>query len=274
MMKRLFATAILIVALLLSSTRIDPVVVSAHAADITTQSVTQGEEKLTINLLKQMPSWDELVKTALPISNEGYGNIENLEDRYSVLFIRALNEPMVAPIYHNTKYIATMFGGIRLSTIDVGRLMEKFHTITSIYNGSNELQIEIEPTILNDTYMQVNVMSTNTKDLNNPATYIGEKVTLKSGTKYWESSWNDGSGSYGIATDDNPQIPDDFEVFVNGVAYLDEDRITILTSNYVPYSELENQETQIKVWEHRMLHICTENADLGWVYAEDVVSMD
>lgn len=240
---------------------------------IETKEVEDG--KLTLELLQQMSSWEELVNTAIPISDSSYKHIENKEDFYTVMLINGINHKLSLPVYHSAEYISHGLGGIKLKEIDYDRLMQKYQTIIDIYNASDELQLVWNPKILNENYMQVDITSTNVIAMKHPATKVGQQVVLKQGATYWESAWNDGSGKYGIATDTNRYIPEDYIVTVNGFAYyLDESRTTIMESYYKPYDELGEQESDIKPWKFRMVHICTETTDLGWVYAEDVVRVD
>ena len=240
---------------------------------IETKEVEDG--KLTLELIQQMSSWEELVNTTLPISDISWNNIENKEDFYCVMLIESINKRMTVPVYHDEEYISCGLGGISLKKIDYTRLMQKYQEIIDIYNASNNLQVVWETKILNEDYMQVNIKSTNVIDIEHPVTQVGQKAILKNRAIYWESAFNDGSGKYGVATDTNHYIPEDYIVTVNGFAYYsDENRTTISESYYAPYDELGEKECDIKLWEFRMVHICTETTDLGWVYAEDVVGID
>lgn len=245
-----------------------------HLTDsIETKEVEDG--KLTLELLRQMSSWEELVNTAVSISDSSYKHTKNKEDFYTMMLINGINQKSSLRIYHGAEYISHGFGGIELKKIDYDRLMQKYQTIIDIYNACNDLQLVWNPKILNEDCMQVNVTSTNAIAMSHPATKVGQQVVVKQGATYWESAWNDGSGKHGIATATNSYIPEDYIVTVNGFAYyLDESRTTIMESYYKPCDELAEQESDIKPWEIRLVHICTETTDLGWVYAEDVARID
>lgn len=286
-MKKLFAMVLVVImVMLLSSFNVraetiepskQPQKCDFTPSDILIPETDEGEEKdgkITLEFLKQMSSWKELANTVLPIANIDRRKLKG-EDWYSVMLIESLNKaPQTIPIYHDAEYVHLCIGGISLQEIDHDRLMRKYQAIIYIYNASNRLQLVLESKILNEYYMQVDVQSINLMDLEHPATAIGQHVVVKNGAKYWESSWNDGSGRYGIATDDNLYIPEDSIVTVNGVSYLDEVRTNVIESYYKPYSEVGDQKVQIETSKRRMLHICTETTDLGWVYAEDVVRIE
>ena len=227
----------------------------------TMEVVEDGE--LTIEVLQQISSWDEL-KALLSFNNK-----ENEEDLYCVMLLKGIDKTHIAPLYHDMEYVGIGLGGIDRKVIDQDRLMKKFQTIIDIYNKSNDLQLVWESKILNDSYMQVDVRSTNLNVLNNPAIELGDIVTVSDDAIYWESSWNDGSGNYGIIRQDNAYVPEDNTVIVNGVSYLGTEN-TVIESYYKPYNELTDNEVEIKFYERRMLHLCTPNGDLGWVYPEDV----
>ena len=246
-----------------------------HTASLNTSAEIDKQKelkdgKLTLEFLEKISSWKELVNTTLPIS-DNYDNIENKEDYYSVMLIRSLTKTRRIYIYHDAKYVKATLGGINLKQIDYDRLMKKFQAIINIYNASNELQLVWESKILSENYMQVDVKSTNLIAFDYPAGIVGQQVVLKADSIYWESAWNDGSSRFGIATDDNCYIPEDHIVTDNGVAYLDKNRANVIKSYYKPYAELGEDEIDINFWKFRMLHICTETTDLGWVYAENVM---
>lgn len=250
----------------------------ALASSDSSEVVENG--KLTLELLSQMSSWDELVKTAIPISGS-YRNIENKEDLYCVWLIESLNDKHLSvPVYHDEMYIAYGLGGMDLEEIDVQRMMSKFRTIIDIYNHFNDLYLMWDYDILNERYLSIDVHSTNYIWMCNPAREVGQRVIVRPGAKYFESAWGDGSGKFGVV-----KFPDTFDIgndifpessifTVNGVAYLDENWECVLESYYTPYSELGENEPEVSIWERRMLHICTENGDYGWIHAEDVMRID
>lgn len=234
---------------------------------------TVDNNQLTIEVMQEM-SWEELVNAASLIK-VNYNETDRLEDYYTTWLISELTERMTVSIYHDMECISKNLG-FSIGNIDYNHLIQKYQCIIDVYNAYNNLQLVWETTISNGNFMQIDIWSTNVDELNHPATYVGQKVRLKEGATYWESSQNDGSGRCGIATVDNAFIPEDFVVTVNGFAYFDESRTEVLKSYYRPYSSLEGQENAVKIiyYNRRMLHICTETIDLGWVYAEDVFAID
>lgn len=239
----------------------------ALASSDSSEVVEDG--KLTLELLSQMSSWDELVKTAVPISGS-YRNIENKEDLYCVWLIEGINNKHLSvSVYHDEMYIAYCLGGIDLEEIDDQRMLSKFRTIIDIYNHFNDLYLMWDYDILNERYLSIEVQSKNYIWMCNPVREIGQQVRVRRNTKYFESAWGDGSGKFGVT-----KFPNDIIFTVNGVAYLDENWECVLESYYTPYSELGENEPEITTWERRMLHICTEDRDYGWAYAEDLMPID
>ena len=223
-------------------------------------AVPDGE--LTLDIIKNHSgSWEEFVNYTIPITfGFTYSNIECLEDRYCLMLIQDINHTMTASIYHDAEYVKLGLGGF------------KFQAIIELYNKTNELDLVWQPEMLSEKFMQVDVKSTNLDWLEHPALTIGEVVQVRQGAKYWESSWNDGSGKYGIVTDSNPYFAEDAVLRVNGVSYQDDSRTHILSSHYCPYSKLDEDTTQIDL-SRRMLHLCSDTIDLGWFYAEDVTRL-
>ena len=263
-MKKKFAIVTLMGILICSSfyTRVEAADTAKDVAVIASETQEMEDGKITLEFLNQLSSWEELKNTVLPMA-ETY---QNKEDFYCVMLIRSLDKPMVSPIYHD-EYIRIGFGGIKLNEIDYNRLMNKYQTIIDIYNASKEIQVGLETRILSESILQVYVSSDNVFYMENTPTKIGQKVFLKPGTTYWESCYNDGSGRQGVVTDNDNSI-----VRVNGVAYLDEN-LTVVGSYYKPYNELGETEVDINTSERRMLHICTEKSELGWIFAENAIGL-
>ncbi len=230
------------------------------------QEVEDGE--LTLELLQRTNSWEELVNTTLPISDQGWKKIKNREDYYCVMLIESINKKMIAHIYHDQEYISVGLGGIKCKEIDCDRLLHKYKEIIRIYNESNKLQLVWETKPLSFDCIQINIESTNVAELERPATMIGQKVVVKEGTVYWQSADNDGTGNFGVITDD------DCVATVNGVAYYTDKNCTkIEECIYSTFNELgEKEDVYIETYKFRMLHICTKNSDLGWVYPESCVA--
>ncbi len=262
-MKKTSAILIIMTFLLLSvNTQVEAANIPQGEAVVTATENQVQDGKITMEFLAQLSSWEELKNTVLPMA-ETY---QNKEDFYCVMLIRSLDKPMVSPIYHDAEYIKIGFGGIKLNEIDYNRLMNKYQTIIDIYNASKEIQVGLE-TRISESILQVYVSSDNVFYMENTPTKIGQKVFLKPGTTYWESCYNDGSGRQGVVTDNDNSI-----VRVNGVAYLDENW-TVVGSYYKPYNELGETEVDINTSERRMLHICTEKSELGWIFAENAIGL-
>jgi len=279
-MKKLFAGVLCVLIFMLSGLTVQAKDTSfeqgdtsqASFEDIETKEANVEDGKLTLELLDQIESWEELIKTGLPISYGDRANIENKEDRYCVMLLETLNEKNTENVYHNQEYVSVGLAGIKLEEINYNRLMKKYQRIIDIYNESNNLHLVWDVKPLNFNCIQVDIESTNLIELSNTATMVGQQVILKPGTRYWESPLKDGSGEYGEVSKNNLNIPKDGVVTVNGVAYYkDDSRKKIVESYYKPYNELKNNERNIVLWNYRMLHICTETTDLGWIYPENVI---
>jgi hypothetical protein len=239
--------------------------------DTETEEVEDG--KLTLELLEQIESWEELCNKVLPISDVDRANIDNKEDQCCVALIESINVRNKSHVYHDQEYISVGLVGIPMKGMNYNRLIQKYNEIIRIYNESNDLYLVWESKPLSGNCFQINVESTNSIDMRNPATKVGQKVILKPGIKYWESAENDGSGKYDTVTKNNTHIPRGGVVTVNGYAYYtDDSRNTIEELYYRSYSEIGDKEAHIiEPWRFRMLHICTPTTDLGWVYPEDVI---
>lgn len=265
-MKKLFAIvmAIFMLSITVYAKEWDPPQTSFE--DLETKEVEDG--KLTLEVLQQMSTWKELVNMTLPISDNSRNNIENKEDFYCVMLIENINERSIATVYHDQEFISVGLGGIKRNEIDYERMMRKYKEIIRIYNESNKLQLVWETKSLSFDCIQVNVESTNVAELERPAIMIGQKVILKEGTVYWQSAYNDGTGEFGVWTDE------DCVATVNGVAYYtDKTRTKIEECIYSTFDELgEKEDIYIETYKFRMLHICTKNSDLGWIYPESCVA--
>ena len=245
------------------------------APDETLVSTLDGEDPqdviIGLGLLTQMDSWDEVQDLLDFFKGVDVSN----EDQVTMIFMDTLNEPNTISVYHDEPYIKMSYGGTTLDSINLERLKNKFDVLCSIYNNSQD-ELTVEYTIQNysENILSMDIYSTNLEYLDNPATKIGQKVYLKPDTYYYESAKNDGSGKYGIANSGNQYIPEDMMVYVNGVAYLDDSRTNIIESEYIPYENLADSNISIEPHERRMVHICTPNVDLGWVYAECVHTLE
>ena len=61
-----------------------------------------------------------------------------------------------------------------------------------------------------------------------------------------------------------------YPYWITGIAYLDDERSTVVSKYYAPYGE--KLDVEIQYDKPLMLHICTPDTDYGWVYADDVIS--
>lgn len=264
-MKKIFAILLMVLMISSFNTRIEAADITSKPVKIDTVSQNSTEEgKITLKFLQQINSWQELVNTVNPMGD--YSKIENHEDFCCVIFIETINKEAISePIYHDMKYVNRGLY-MELKNLDYDRLMQKYQTIVDIYNTSyNTLQIDWISEILSENFFHVHINSTNIYDLTHPATKIGQSVILKAGTKFWESSYNDGSGKQGTMKEESV-------VIVNGVAYLDENWTNVVESYYNPYDELKEKE--IDTSRRRILHVCTEDTDLGCVYSENAIIVE
>lgn len=222
-------------------------------------------ETLTMEFFENESSWDELVNTV-----DNIAVAANDEEYYCCWIIDGIRHSQIKPIFHNQPYISKSYGGIRIKDINQQQFLKKLEYIFDIYNASNPMLLNWKHTVLNKDFMQVDIKSTNA-DIGS-ATYIGQRVLVKEGSIYWESPEHDGTGRCGIVNETNPYIPANRNVLVNGfVYYTNESRESILQNSYSPFKELSNSTLGINQGKYRMLHICTADTDLGWLWAEDVI---
>lgn len=241
-------------------------------AELSSTKPAVPDGKLTLDIIENWSgSWKEFVNYSIPI-NLIYSDIENVEDQYCVTLIKGISHTMTIPIYHDYEYVKFGMGGLRVQEVELSRLLYKFRAIIELYNNTNEFDLVWQPKMLSEEIMQVDIESTNVEWGEHPAHTIGEAVQVKQGAKYWESSWNGGSGKYGIVTDGNPYFAEGAVLRVNGVSYLDDGWTNVLSSYYCPYNKLDEDATQIH-FSRRMLLLCSGTTDLGWFYAEDVARL-
>ena len=248
----------------------EPLAITATAVEGTTQATdTTGTAEhqetpdgtLTIENIKQS-TWEELLKKIQ--------NITSFEDKYVQCLVEALKEPQTIPIYHDTEYESYCMAGLRLDDIDTNRMIQKCQAVVDLYNASHSLQLEMTYKFY-PTSMSFDIKSTNLKDIENPVMEIGQFAVVKEGTVYWETSQDFGSGKHNTVTPSNIYVPQDRIVTVNAVSYLSEDG-NINSSFYRTFDQLQQQNpnVQIEIWQKRMVHICTDKTDLGWVYPENL----
>lgn len=271
-MKKLFAFALCMV-LMLSNLVIqaEAVTTNEQTNSRTTNQLTSAKVevpengKLTLEFLSKISSWKELVDTALPI-DEDYGRISNREDFCVVMLIKEINKAFK---YYNTKNVKINMKGLNIEGTDYERLNKKFENVINLFNREKSLHIVWESNIIGANLMQVMLRTVDTIEMR-----TGQKVALKLGTKYWESSLNEGSGKFGIVTDTECKTPGGFIVTVNGFSYLGWKKTYINESEYISYDELNEQEAKMEGWKGVMIHVCKENMDLGWVHLEDIAKFD
>ena len=240
----------------------------AVQAEVTTSSNPIPDGRLTLEVLHQMESWEELYNAVHPISEDVLATIESNEDYYCVLLIEEINQRKTIPYSHDEEYVSS-FLDIDLNKIELNRFIPKVAEIISVYNNSNDLHLVWEHWPLNKDYMQIYVDSVNA--LTRPATKVGQKVFLKDRTVFWESAQYDGFGKHEKITG-NSCVPKDCIVIVNGYAYYEDATRRVISENYyVPFDELTMQEPEISHKHPRMYHVCTEDTDLGWVHVEDII---
>lgn len=253
-MKKFMFAVIMVFFFLLSTTTL------VRAAELNKEA-----ETLTMDFFKNVSSWEELLTT---VDNIDVATDD--EEWYCCWIINGIRHSQIKPIYHNQQYISKIYGGIRIKDINKEQFLKKLDYIFNIYNASNHLYLKWKHTVLNEYFMQVDIKSLNADQ--GSATYLGQKVLLKEGSIYWESPEHDGTGRFGIVNETNPYIPADRKVLVNGfVYYTNERRESILKNSYCPFKELANSRLGINQGKYRMIHICTAETDLGWVWAEDVI---
>lgn len=221
---------------------------------LSAEAVEEGD--ITAELLKGFSSWKELYDELVPMQYKGPKHYNSYEDWHLVNIMDGISRTMTVPVYHNMEYTSFNYGGLDLKEVSYDRFMNKVHDIIDVYNkdAAEERKLVMDTRVTNSQFLSVELKSQNT--LFTPATQIGQRVKLKKGTKYWESAYGDGSGKYGI-------LSEDIECNVTGYAYLDENRENIIES-YVG-----DEKKDIFPWENRLVHISTDNTDLGWVWAEE-----
>lgn len=270
-MKKLFAFALCMVLMLSNLVIRAEAVTTDTQAKLDTTETLNVEEKddglYTLEILNGIHSWEQITDYILPIDVHYTGN-ETEEDLYIMVLVRDLDRLV------GVEEFSMSFKDIDLTQVDYGRLIQKFWAVTDIYNVSNKKHLVLEPKFLENDVMQINIQSVEAEDENYITMKIGQKVVLKAGTRYWESTLRKGSGRYGTAEHKNNVIPKDLIVTVNGFAYLGINGKNIDGSLYIPYTELGKHEYELKPWQDRMVHVCTGNVDLGWVHLRDVVGLN
>lgn len=246
-MKKIFALVTIVLAVILSSFTANAEVKSAskEAADDST---------LTLEVIEEL-SWKELVDKAQYVSSE--------EDQYIKWLVINIGKRNMIPEYHNTEYIKCSVSGISTDGIESRRLTRKCEEVINLYNSSHSLELILDISYKNSR-LNIKIKSKNLKYLEHPVTQVGQSAKIELGALYWQSSQSFGSGKYGIVSKENRNIPDNYIVTVDGVAYLD-DNGNILSAEF-------GNNSKIELFNKRMLHISADGSDLGWVYPTHLMS--
>lgn len=205
---------------------------------------------LTIEVIENS-FWEELESFKYPKITK--------EDEYLNWLIDGICEPKITiPAFGDIPYIN--FGlGLRKEKINLDRFVYKCQRIIDLYNHTHDLQLTMKIKVLSSESLQIDVKQEKPEFIENMVTLTGQLAHVKEDTIYWESAQYFGSGKNGITKTKVVQV--------NGVAYLDENG-DVVSSYYGTAPE------QIERWALRMLHICTEEGDLGWVYPTQLTCID
>ena len=205
--------------------------------------------------IEQSKNWQGLMKKVSPML-DSYSNFESHEDFCYVLVLAGIDRIVTDSMYPD----ASISFKVELKDSDFEELNKKFLKITELYNASNQLPIELDAKKNSDEEIEVTIGF----DVTKPVVAVGQNAIVRADRKFWEKPSM--TGSYGNTS--NLEIK---RVTVNGVAYIDEKGNE---SYYKPYNQIAEKEQVIDVNRPHMLHICTENTDLGWTSAYDVVGID
>lgn len=207
-------------------------------------------------IIEEATSWEEVMRKMSPMLGS-YSYFESHEDFCCALVLDGVDRIVTDPMYPDV----SLSFKVELKDSDFEELNEKFLKIAELYNASNQLPIELEAKKISDEEFEVNIGF----DVTKPVVTIGQNAIVRADRKFWEKPSM--TGSYGNTS--NLEIK---MVTVNGVAYVDE-KGNVLESYYKPYNQISDKELVIDDRPH-MLHICTENTDLGWISEYDVVGID
>lgn len=243
---------------------------AAHVRSNSVKNVERENGLVTIEYLEIL-SWNEI--------SENYKNLFTCgDDLYLKNVIMRIDRDDDFDIKNS--YILSRNGLVYLTDTTYDIMCQKLQIIIDKYNAVNEIQIKLYTEQYDDKpgHMNITLLSSN-----NPATYVGEFVKLTWGALLHESSQNFGSGNssktfyidcarYCFAS--FSFIPEDYIVLVNGISYLD-DNGNIISSKYITFDEVISQNINIPIdfGKNYMLHICTNQTDLGWIVPEDVKSI-
>lgn len=102
---------------------------------------------------------------------------------------------------------------------------------------------------------------------------LGQHGEIAEQVIYWECSELGGSGRHNTVTMDNPYVPLNRDIIINGISYLNDDGYA-LDFSYATYEVLKDGTIPVeKIPEGTqtvMLHVCTPNTDLGWTNQDNI----
>ncbi len=215
------------------------------------ENAQEDESYLTVEVIENS-FWEELESCKYPQKTK--------EDEYLTWLIEGIRKPTATiTAFGEFPYINLWIGGLKEEDIDFDRFIYKCSLVIDLYNHSHDMELTMISDI-SDSMLGIDVESKNPKFIDNMVTVVGELAFVEKDTIYWESSQHFGSGKSGM-------IEETKKVYVNGVAYLDKNG-EIISSYY------GTDPKQIEIWAPRMLHICTEGIDLGWIYPTQIAGID
>lgn len=223
------------------------------------------EKKPTTSQYLRSLTWEQM--------KQAQENFKTREDTELKWLIHVLDKPQ------SKQYISSVNGLVRMEASNYEEMQNKFQAVIDAYNKSCSPQVKLYTERVEDEAdrMVVQVISTN-----DPVVSIGQKALLKDISFFYESSKNFGSGKSGVSIEiidgafaDNPLLPEDYIVMVNGVSYLSKSG-NIQESLYFSPEEVRSGEVNVPIDTSRlyMLQICDGKKDIGWVLPEAVMSIN
>ncbi len=210
-------------------------------------------------------SWEQLVAKCKLFKSE--------EDSAIKWMIYALENPNNYQLPY--EHISTVNGLIKCSDTEFYTIYNKLQTVVNVFNSSHDLQVKMYAhKVKDEERMVVQAMSTN-----NPVTSVGQIAFIKDMSFFYESSKDFGTGRCSSTTriiDScmvyNPVLPEDFQVFVNGVSYLSNTG-EVISRIYKKPHEVRNGGVDIPIdmTKRFMLHICDGKKDIGWILPEGLM---
>ena len=225
---------------------------------MTTPAVSDSpvvQDTWSLEFIRGLKNWTEVTENI-----NSFEKISSPEDRYVMMFVDILRKPCVMPIYHNLWYVGWWIGCIRVSEIDYSSLLLKYEALAKCYKSSNDLHIHLEfVNIPGETFMQVNITSTNHVDVSKTPDKLGQEVNVAENTSYFMYPDNDGTELLGTLSDPEQAFT------VLGVAYFtDETRTEI-------QEVVTEEDADIVLCSYRLLLLGDENGEVvGWVAPEYV----